>query len=87
MVFKSPGATPNQVARVAAQRVGRSGCQAFVDADVIEARFAIFDLLVVFLDQLERRVSHFLVIMPPLPHEAVWIVVHLGRVGNVVALP
>ena len=45
------------------------------------------ELLVVLLDQLERRIRHLRVVVPPLPHEAVRVVVHLGGVRDVVALP
>ena len=76
-----------QVARVAAQRVRRAGRKPLVDADIVEAGLAALDPLVVFLDQFERRISHFFVIVPPLLHQAVRIIVHLGGVGNVVALP
>ena len=72
---------------MAAQRIGRSGRQSLVHADIVEARLLAFKLLIVLFDQLERRIGDVLVVVPPLAHQAVRIVVDLGRVRNVVALP
>src|SRR5262249_50041206 len=68
---------------MAAQRIRRSRCQTFVDADVIETRLAVLEPLVVFLDQLERWVGHILIVVAPLAHQAVWIVVDLCGVRDV----
>ena len=76
-----------QVTGMTPPRVGWAGRKPFVDADIVKARLAVLELLVVFLDQLERRIGHFLVIVSPLAHETVRVIVHLGGVGNVVALP
>lgn len=57
-----------------------------MDADVLKARLLILQFLIVLLDQLETRIRHFLIVVPPLPHQAVGIIVDLGRVGDVVAL-
>jgi hypothetical protein len=72
---------------MAAQRIRWTRRQPFVDANVLESRLLVFDLLIQLLDQRERGVRHLLVVVPPLPHQAVRIVVHLRRVGDVVALP
>ena len=69
-----------QVARVAAQRVRRSGRQPFVDTDVVETRLSVLDPFVVFLNELECWIGHFLIVVPPLPHETVGVIVHLGGV-------
>jgi hypothetical protein len=66
---------------------GRPGGQPLVYADVAQPRLADLEALVVLLDQLKGGVSDLLVIVPPLAHEAVRIVVHLGRIRDVVALP
>ncbi len=76
-----------QVTGVATQRVRRPGRQPFVHADIVEAGLALPDAIVVALNQLERRVRHLLVVVSPPPHQAVRIVVDLGRVRDVVALP
>ena len=70
-----------------ALRIGRPGRQALVHADVVEAGLRALEPLVHLLDQLERRVGDLLVVVPPLPHEADRIVVHLRGVRDVVALP
>jgi hypothetical protein len=68
----------------AAQRIGRSGRESFVHANVVEARPARLEPFVIFLNQLPRRIRDFFIIVPPLAHETVRIVIDLGGVGNVV---
>ena len=58
-----------------------------MDADVVEPRLLALELFVVLLDQLERRIRHLRVVVPPLPHQARRVVIHLGGVRDVVALP
>jgi len=53
----------------------------------VEAGLAFLDPFVVFLDELEGWIGDFFVIVPPLPHEAVRIIVHLAAFGDVVAFP
>ncbi len=56
-------------------------------ADVVEPGLLGAELLVTRLDELERRIRDVLVVVAPLPHQAVRVVVDLGRVRDVVALP
>ena len=49
-------------------------------ADIVETGFLALQLSIVLLDQLEGRIRDFLVVVPPLPHQALWIVVYFRGV-------
>ena len=73
-----------QVGRIAVLRPRRQAAgKPLVYGDDVAPRTQLV-LADVLADQLERRVGHVLVIVPPLPHHAR---VDLRRVGDVVALP
>ena len=65
---------------MAAPRVGWSGRETLVDADIVEAWPAASETLEILLDQFERWIGDFFVVVPPLAHETVRIVVDLRGV-------
>jgi hypothetical protein len=58
-----------------------------MDADIVETGLPGFELLIGLFDELESGVGHGFIVMAPGPHRTVRIVIDLGGVRNVVALP